>query len=75
MKTAVDVLYYLTAFAAALLWFKSASTRLTKIGAGLEDLDHVHRLSSDLQRSAYWNCCAAGVTGFSVLLQLWGSNL
>jgi hypothetical protein len=75
MKTTVDVLYYLTAFAAALLWFRSASARLTKIGAGLEDLDHVYRLSSDLQRAAFWNCWAAGVTGVSVLLQLWGSKL
>lgn len=70
MKSVVEILYYVTAFAAALLWFKSASTRLTKIGTGLEDLDHVTTLSSDLQCAAFWNCWAAGITGVSVLLQI-----
>jgi hypothetical protein len=75
MKNVVDILYYVTALAAAFSWFKSATARLTKIGPGLEHLDHVTTLSSDLQRAAFWNCYAAGITGISVLLQLWGSKL
>jgi hypothetical protein len=75
MKTAVDVLYYLTAFAAAGLWFKSAKVRLTEVGAGMEELDKVKCLSSDLQCAAFWNGYAAILTGVSVLLQLCASKL
>jgi hypothetical protein len=84
MKNVVDILYYVTALAAALLWFKSASARLAKIGAGLEHLDHVTTLSSDLQRAAFWNgyaavltgsrcCCSFGKASCSALMSPWKS--
>jgi hypothetical protein len=84
MKNVVDILYYVTALAAALLWFKSASARLAKIGAGLEHLDHVTTLSSDLQRAAFWNgyaavltgsrcCCSFGEASCSALMSPWKS--
>jgi len=36
MKVFLEILAFATSAIAAYLWFKSASTRLTKIGAGME---------------------------------------
>ena len=71
----VDVKPYIEAAAlvfmaaSAVLWFISAAVRLRRIGPGLEELDYVTSLSSDLQRMARWNFWAALATGISVALQ------
>jgi hypothetical protein len=41
-----------------------------KVGPGLEELNRVTDLASDLQRMAYWNFSAAVSTGIAVILQL-----
>jgi hypothetical protein len=55
--------------ASALLWLMSAKVRLTPIGMGLEELDHVTRLSADLQRMGRWNFFAALTTAVAVSLE------
>jgi hypothetical protein len=71
----LDVKLYIEAAAfgfmvvSALLWFIPAAVRLRKIAPGLEALDDVPSLSSDLQRMANWNFWAASATGISVALQ------
>jgi hypothetical protein len=70
MKGLFEILTFGTSGIAAYLWFKSASTSLTKIGPGLEDLDLVKDLSNDLQRAAKWNFWAATMTGVSVIAQI-----
>lgn len=70
MKVLFEVLAFGSSGIAAILWFKSAKTSLTKIGAGMEELDKVEKLSSDLQRAANWNFWAAATTGISVLAQI-----
>ncbi|MCX7308850.1 MAG: hypothetical protein NTZ72_13280 [Afipia sp.] len=70
MKVFFEILTFGSSGIAAILWFKSASTRLTTIGPGLEELDLVNKLSSDLQRAAKWNFWAALTTGVSVVTQI-----
>jgi hypothetical protein len=70
VKLLFEILSFGTSVIAAIFWFISASTRLTKISAGLEELDKVNLLSSDLQRAAHWNFWAALTTGLSVLAQI-----
>jgi hypothetical protein len=55
---------------AAALWFVSASIRLTKIGPGQDELDHVTKLADDLQDMGRWNRWAALCTGAAVLMQV-----
>jgi hypothetical protein len=43
---------------------------LTKVGPGLDNLDHVKNLSADLQRMARWNLWAALLTGVTATLQV-----
>lgn len=57
-------------FASAILWFISASVRLTSVGYGLEELDKVANLSNDLQKMGNWNFWAAACTGLAVATQI-----
>jgi hypothetical protein len=70
MKALFEILTFGSSGIAAILWFKSANTSLTKIGPGIEALDLVKDLSNDLQRAAEWNFWAALTTGVSVLTQV-----
>ena len=56
--------------AAAVCWFLSARVRLTKIKAGLEELDKVAQLSKTLQKMAVWNFWAAAWTCAAVSFQV-----
>ena len=69
MKLLFEILTFGTSAIAAVLWFMSANTSLTKIGAGIDELDKVELLSRDLKRAARWNSWAALTTGLSVLAQ------
>ena len=44
---------------AALCWFMSAPTKLTRVRAELEELDKVTQLADDLQTMAKWNAVGA----------------
>jgi hypothetical protein len=70
VKLLFEILTIGTSAIAAILWFMSANTSLTKIGAGIEELDKVELLSRDLQRAAHWNFWAALTTGFAVIAQI-----
>ena len=69
MKLYIEVAAFGFMAVSAALWFKSATVHLRKIGPGLEELDYVTSLSSDLQQMAKWNFWAALATGISVALQ------
>ena len=47
------------ALLAALCWFMSAPTKLTRVGAELEELDKVTQLADDLQTMGKWNAVGA----------------
>jgi hypothetical protein len=70
VKLLFEILSFVTLAISAFFWFMSAKISLTKIGAGLEELDKVALLSRDLQLSARWNFLAAATTGVSVLAQI-----
>jgi hypothetical protein len=55
---------------AAACWFLSARVRLTKIGFGQDELNHVAELSKDLQKMARWNFWAAALTGAASIFQV-----
>jgi hypothetical protein len=71
MKLLIEIAAFASMAISALLWFFSAAIRLTRIGPGLEELDHIANLSNDLQKMARWNFWAAGTTAVSVLFQIW----
>jgi hypothetical protein len=70
MKVSFEILTFIILAVAAYCWFKSANTPLTEIGPGMEELDKVKALSSDLQLAAKWNFWAALTTGISVITQV-----
>jgi hypothetical protein len=70
MKFLFEILTLATSIVAAYFWFKSANTTLTKVGPGIDALDLVKDLSSDLQVAARWNYWAATMTGVSVITQV-----
>ena len=59
MKT-VNTIRIVAALLAALCWFMSARTKLTRVRAGLEELDKVTQLADDLQIMGKWNAAGAG---------------
>ncbi len=70
MQIGLDIASISVGAVAAVLWFLSASVRLTKIGFGQDELDKVTRLSDNLQDMARWNYWAAGCTALAVLFQV-----
>lgn len=70
VKLFVEIAAFTSMGLSALLWFISASVRLTRIGPGLEELDRVTKLADDLQKMARWNFWAATTTAVSVLFQI-----
>jgi hypothetical protein len=55
----VNGVHIVAALLAALCWFMSARTKLTRVRAGLEELDKVTQLADDLQMMGKWNARAA----------------
>jgi hypothetical protein len=55
----VNAVRIIAALLAALCWFMSARTKLTRVRAGLEELDKVTQLADDLQMMGKWNARAA----------------
>jgi hypothetical protein len=51
-------------------WFMSARVKLTEIAPGLEELDKVTRLASDLQTMGDWNYYAALSACIGALVQV-----
>jgi hypothetical protein len=51
----VNAVRIVAALLAALCWFMSARTKLTRVRAGLEELDKVTQLADDLQMMGKWN--------------------
>jgi hypothetical protein len=47
MKLIIEIAAFTTMAVSALLWFRSAMVRLTRIGPGLDELDGVTKLSTD----------------------------
>jgi hypothetical protein len=56
----VNTVRIVAALLAALCWFMSARTKLTRVRARLEELDKVTQLADDLQKMGKWNAAAAG---------------
>jgi hypothetical protein len=56
----VNTIRIVAALLAAVCWFMSARTKLTRVRAGLEELDKVTQLADDLQTMGKWNAAAAG---------------
>jgi hypothetical protein len=56
----VNTVRMVAALLAAICWFMSARTKLTRVRAGLEELDKVTQLADDLQIMGKWNAAAAG---------------
>ena len=64
----VNTVRIVAALLAAVCWFMSARTKLTRVTAGLEELDKVTQLADDLQIMGKWNaasgrfclCCGGG---------------
>jgi hypothetical protein len=57
--TIINVIKILATASAALCWFMSARVALTPIAPGLEELDKVTLLATDLQKMGMWNLYAA----------------
>ena len=55
----INSIRIVAALLAAACWFMSARVRVTRIKPGLEELDKVPLLASDLQRMGKWNAAAA----------------
>ena len=55
----VNTVRIVAALLAAVFWFMSARTKLTRVRAGLEELDKVTQLADDLQIIGKWNAAAA----------------
>ena len=55
----VNTVRIVAALLAAVCWFMSARTKLTRVTAGLEELDKVTQLADDLQIMGKWNARAA----------------
>ena len=58
MKT-VNAVRIVAALLAEVCWFMSARTKLTRIRAGLQELDKVTQLADDLQTMGRWNAAGA----------------
>jgi hypothetical protein len=71
MQTTLSWLTIITNFAAALLWWHSATfpVPINDIKSGWGSLTGVEEVSAAFNLQADWNAWAAGVTGMAVLFQ------
>jgi hypothetical protein len=66
----VNTVRMVAALLAAICWFMSARTKLTRVRAGLEELDKVTQLADDLQIMGKWNAAAAGFACVAAVAEL-----
>lgn len=70
MKQGFEIAEFALYAVSAMLWIVSAWVRLTPVGPGLEELDKVYKLASDLQNAAAWSGAAAVCMALGVIAQI-----